>query len=486
MKSWSDVNWRHITRVMGLMLMIVGVAMWLGIPFSLYYQSDDLVPLLISGGITSGTGILLISLLRRKSVSIGKREGYIIVSFSWIVIALFGTLPYILSGAIPNFTDAFFESISGFTTTGATVLSDIEATPQGILFWRSMTHLIGGMGIIVLSLAVLPFLGTGGVQLFSAEVSGLKTDKLHPRITETAKRLWIIYFALVIIQTVLLFTGGMTFFDAVCHAFSTMATGGFSTKNDSIAGFSPYIQYIITLFMVLAGVSFTMHYLILNRKFLKVFRNEELRYYLLMLAVMGGIVGGLLMVFHHLPAGKAFRDALFQVVSIVTTTGFISADYLSWKPFIWMLIFILMFTGGSAGSTAGGMKAIRALLLIKSSVVELRRLSHPRASIPVRINGMPVPQEVITRILAFFFFYIGSILVGMVIMSMLGLDFETALGSVVASVGNIGPGIGGVGPVEHYGDIHQAGKWVLSFLMLMGRLEIFTILILLTPAFWRG
>lgn len=468
------------------MLIIEGFAMLLGIPFSLHYRTSDWHALLSAGLFTALTGLILVLTRKSRNPSIGKREGYIIVSFSWIIISLFGALPYVLSGAIPNYTNAFFETISGFTTTGATILTDIEAVPQGILFWRSMTHLIGGMGIIVLSLAVLPFLGVGGMQLFSAEVPGLKTDKLHPRITQTAKRLWLIYFGFVILQTILLLFGGMSFFDSLCHSFSTMATGGFSTKNDSIAGFSPYIQYVIIAFMIFAGTNFTLHYLFLHRQFRRVFRNEEFRYYILMLLFMGVLIGGLLIGYHNISPEKAFRDGLFQVVSIVTTTGFITSDYLSWKPFIWFLIFILMFTGGSAGSTGGGIKAIRTLLLIKSSLIELKRLVHTRAYIPVRYDTRPVPQEVITKILAFFFLYIAIFLIGTVVMSFMGLDFQSAIGAVIASLGNIGPGIGSVGPVNHYNHIPDAGKWVLSFLMLIGRLEIFTILVLLNPSFWRN
>ena len=460
--------------------------MSLGVPFSLHYRTSDLYPLLMSSGVTAFAGFILVLISRGSDTSFGKREGYIIVSFSWIIISFFGALPYVLSGVIPNYTSAFFETISGFTTTGASVLTDIEAVPQGILFWRSMTHLIGGMGIIVLSLAVLPFLGVGGTQLFSAEMPGLKTDKLHPRITATARRLWIIYFGLVILQTIFLLFGGMSFFESLCHSFSTMATGGFSTRNDSVAAFSPYIQYVIIVFMMMAGTSFTLHYLFLHRQFSKVFRNEEFRYYVLMILGVGVVVGGLLFAFQGLPAEKAFRDGLFQVTSIVTTTGFVSADYLSWKPFIWFLIFLMMFTGGCAGSTGGGIKAIRTLLLIKSSLIELKRMVHPRASIPVRYDKRPVSQDVIAKVLAFFFFYMAAFLAGTMVMSFLGLDFETALGSVIASLGNIGPGIGAVGPVENYASIPMAGKWVLSFLMLIGRLEIFTVLILLNPAFWRN
>ncbi len=486
MKRWSEVNWRRIIQVLGIMLLIEGLAILLGVPFSLYYRTADLYPLLKSGGITASSGFFLVLISWGSKSSIGKREGYIIVSFSWLIISLFGALPFVLSGAIPNYTDAFFETISGFTTTGASVLADIEAVPQGILFWRSMTHLIGGMGIIVLSLAVLPFLGIGGTQLFSAEMPGLKTDKLHPRITATARRLWIIYFGLVILQTVLLLLGGMSFFESLCHSFSTMATGGFSTRNDSVASFSPYIQYVIIVFMIMAGISFTLHYLFLHRQFSKVLRNEEFRYYVLMIIGSGVVVGGLLVAFHNLPAEQAFRDGMFQVASIVTTTGFVTSDYLTWKPFIWFLIFLLMFTGGCAGSTGGGIKAIRTLLLIKSSLIEMKRMVHPRASIPIRYDKKPVSQDVIAKVLAFFFFYIAAFLAGTMVMSFLGLDFETALGSVIACLGNIGPGIGAVGPVENYSAIPTAGKWVLSFLMLIGRLEIFTVLILLHPGFWKS
>lgn len=487
MRSWSEINWRHILRMIGIMLVIEGLAIMSGIPFSVYYGSHDIHALWVSGLIAALTGALpLLLIKKRPETTIGKREGYIIVSFSWVIISLFGSLPYILSGVIPDLSDAFFETMSGFTTTGSSVLSDIESVPKGILFWRSMTHFIGGMGIIVLSLAVLPFLGFGGSQLFSAEVPGLKTDKLHPRITQTAKRLWLIYFAFVLLQTLLMMAGGLSFFDSICHSFSTMATGGFSTYNNSVAGFSPYLQYIIIIFMFLAGTNFTLHYLLLHRQVLKVLRDEEFRYYFFLVLGMGVIIGGMLFAFHGLPAEKAFRDATFQVASIVTTTGFVSADYLLWKPFIWFLIFLLMFTGGSAGSTGGGIKAVRTLLLVKTSLMELKRLVHPRAYIPVRYNRQPVAQETIAKVLAFFFFYMALFVLGSIAMSFLGLDFESAVGAVIASLGNIGPGIGSVGPVENYSHIHDAGKWILSFLMLTGRLEIFTVLVLLNPGFWRN
>jgi trk system potassium uptake protein TrkH len=375
--------------------------------------------------------------------------------------------------------------MSGFTTTGATIFTDIEALPKGILFWRSMTHWIGGMGIIVLSLAILPILGIGGMQLFVAEVPGLTPDKLHPRITQTAKRLWIIYVVLTLVQTLLLMLGGMNLFESLCHAFGTMATGGFGTRNDSIAGFSPYIQYVIIVFMYLAGISFTLHYFTIKRQFSKVLRNEELRLYTLLLITATVIIAAALFYTQHLGPGKAFRDALFQVVSIVTTTGFITSDYLLWPFFTWLLLFLLMFTGGCAGSTGGGIKIVRIILLFKNSRMELKRIIHPQAMLPVRLNGKSISQQIIFNVLAFFLIYIIIFAFGSLVMSAMGMEFESAVGAVAASLGNIGPGLGTVGPVLNYSTVPMAGKWVLAFLMLLGRLELFTVLILFSASFWK-
>jgi trk system potassium uptake protein TrkH len=374
--------------------------------------------------------------------------------------------------------------MSGFTTTGASILTDIETLPKGILFWRSLTHWIGGMGIIVLSLAILPILGIGGMQLFVAEVPGPVPDKLHPRIAGTAKRLWGIYVLLTVAETILLLLGGMNFFDSLCHTFGTVATGGFSTQNASIAGYSPYIQYVIILFMILAGTNFTLHYLSLSGRFSSVWKNEEYRYYLKLLLAFTVIIAALLILKTEINTEKAFRDSFFQVVSITTTTGYVTTDYLAWPSFIWILLFFLMFTGGSAGSTGGGMKAVRQLMVLKSSAVDLRRLVHPRAFIPVRLNDKAVPRDIVSNILAFFVLYMLIFGFGTMIMVVIGLDFDTAIGSVIATLGNIGPAIGDVGPVDNYSAIPMGGKWFLSFLMLLGRLELFTVLILFSPKFW--
>lgn len=462
-----------------------GLFMFTGIPISLYYCANKCLSLLYSGLITSTTGGVIWLITRKAPRNIGKREGYIIVSFAWVVISLFGTLPYLISGAIPNFTNAFFETISGFTTTGASILTDIEVMPKGLLFWRALTHWIGGMGIIVLSVAILPLLGIGGMQLFVAEMPGITPDKLHPRITQTAKRLWVIYVLLTFAETIILLLGGLDLFDALCHSFATMATGGFSTYNDSIAGFTPFTQYTIILFMILAGTNFTLHYLWLQGKVRDVWRNEEFRYYILFTFGFGFLITALLIFNLDMEAEKAFRNSFFQVVSIVTTTGFVTTDYLAWPAYIWILLFLLMFIGGSAGSTGGGIKIARQILLLKNSALEFKRMIHPHAVIPVRFNKKPVSQEIIHLVTAFFLFYVLTFFTGTMVMTFLGLDFDTAIGATIASLGNIGPGIGGVGPVENYSALPWAAKWVSAFLMLLGRLELFTVMILFSPVFWK-
>lgn len=487
MPRTSKINIALVIRVIGMLLVIEGLFMLSGIPFSFWFGSADWPYLLISAAITSGIGFFAYFLNRRaNNKNIGKREGYIIVSLSWAVFSLFGALPFWISGAIPQFTDAFFETMSGFTTTGASILIDIESMPKGLLFWRSMTHWMGGMGIIVLSLAVLPILGIGGMQLFVAEVPGPTPDKLHPRIKETAKRLWAIYVVLTLVQTSLLMLGGMDLFDGLCHAFGTMATGGFSTQNDSIAGYSPFIQYVITFFMILAGMNFTMHYLAIKGAISKWNRNDEFRFYIFVLGVATVLITGSLLVNGSFATEESFRHSLFQTVSIVTTTGFVTTDYLLWPNLAWFIILLLMFSGGCAGSTGGGIKMVRHLLLFKNSFLELKRQIHPQAVIPVRMNGKAVNQDIIFNVLAFFLIYVTIFAGGALVMAGLGLDFHSAIGSVIATLGNIGPGIGEVGPASTYAGIPLVGKWFLSFLMLLGRLELFTVLILFSRAFWKN
>ena len=479
-------NWLTIINILSVILMFNAGFMLLGVPVSLYYDQQDWQPILWAALITLGIGGLPWLLTRKANKELRNREGYLVVTLSWLLMSFTGSLPYLISGAIPTYPDAFFESMSGFTTTGATILTNIEVVPRGILFWRSLTQWIGGMGIIVLAVAILPILGIGGMQLFQSEAPGITLDKLKPRIRDTAKRLWIIYIGLTVTEALLLKLGGMSFYDAINHSLTTMATGGFSPKNISIAFYdSAYLQYVITIFMFLAGTSFALTYFMFKGNFSKVWASEEFRYYvgLVLVATLISAVG--IYFSTETTWEPAFRDAIFQVVSIISTTGYITADYTSWGPLLTVLFFLLMFIGASAGSTAGGVKIVRHAILIKNSILELKRQLHPSAIIPVRYNNAAITQDITFNVLAFFIIYITIFAIGSVAMALTGVDFMTAVGSVATSLGNIGPGIGTVGPVDNFAHLPASGKWLLSFLMLLGRLELFTVIILFSPYYWN-
>ena len=474
-----------VIHVLGLLLIFLAASLLLPILFSLYYGEGDHVFFLLASGITLVSGLLFFKLTRLDH-EVHAREAFAIVTLGWVLFSVFGCLPFMLSGAIPSFTNAFFETMSGFTTTGATILEDIEVLPHGLLFWRSLTHWLGGMGIIVLSIAILPFLGLGGMQLFKAEAPGPTPDKLTPRVTETAKILWGIYVLISALETLFLMVGGMTFFDSLCHTFGTMATGGFSTKNASIGYYSsPYIQYVIIVFMILAGTSFSLHYKFMKRKFDAYRKNNEFNFFMLLIGG-GMLIIGFNTFLHHFPGLEtAFRTTLFQVVSILTTTGFGTADYELWSATSQFILFLFMFIGGCAGSTGGGMKVIRAMILLQFVRAEIKRLLHPSAVIPVRIGDMVISREIVTNVLGFQALMLGLFILGVILMSIVGLDLVSSFGAVAATLGNIGPGLGSVGPTDNYAHIPVLGKWFLTFFMLAGRLEIYTVLILFAPAFWR-
>lgn len=479
-------NPKTAIRILGMLLIVEGFFMWLSIPVTLIYKEGEVLQFFAAGGITALAGFIGYFSTRKAHLEVTKRDGYVIVTSGWLFFSFFGTLPFLLTGAIPDFTNAFFETISGFTTTGASILDNIEELSHGVLFWRSLTQWLGGMGIIVLTLVVLPVLGIGGMQLFAAEVPGPTPDKLHPRVKETAKRLWSIYLIFTAAEIILLWIGPMNLFDAICHSFTTMATGGYSTKQASIAYWnSPYVHYVIIVFMFLAGTNFTLSYFGFHLRFKKIFRNEEFKYYLGFVVVFSLVIAAGLYLKGNAGVEASLRNAMFQVVSILTTTGYATDDYLLWTPVLTMLILILMFVGGSAGSTGGGPKVMRIMILIKNSTQELKRLMHPNAVIPVRMNKIAVESEVVTNVLAFLAFYVLIAVTSMVVMSALGNDFETSIGAVAATLGNIGPGIGNVGPADNFNHIAVAGKWFLSFLMLVGRLELFTVIVLFSPAFWK-
>ena len=474
--------------------------MFIAVPFSIFHKEEAQMGILNAGIITVFIGLLLYFFNKPTNTNIHKKEGYLIVTLGWLTLSLTGMLPYLFSGAIPNITNAFFETLSGYSTTGSSIITDVESMPKGILFWRSATHWIGGMGIIVLTIAILPLLGIGGMQLFMAEAPGPSADKLHPRITDTAKRLWIIYVILTFSEFFLLKFAGMSWFDAINHAMATMSTGGFSTKNASVSYWNsmPLVQYIIIFFMFVAGTNFVLTYFAIKGKVRNVIESEEFRYYVGGLISITCLVILIILFFqdetlqstiaHPNVLGtteSAIRHALFQVTSIMTTTGFVTADFTMWSFFATGIFFALFFVGGSAGSTSGGIKIVRHIVMLKNSFLEFKKTLHPNAIIPVRYNKKSVSQTIVFNILAFFVIYMFIFMISSVVLTFLGLDFTSALGAAASSLGNIGPAIGSVSPVDNFAHLSAGAKWFCSFLMLIGRLELFTVLILFTPFFWR-
>ncbi|WP_171657025.1 potassium transporter TrkG [Flagellimonas amphidinii] len=492
------LNARIIVHIMGLLLLCNGSFMLLAAFASGIFKDGATLDIMLAAIVTMLFGVMAMFYTRGHKKEVKRREGYMVVTFGWVIMSLSGMLPYLFSGAIPSVTDAFFETISGYTTTGASILNDIESLPEGILLWRSLTHWIGGMGIIVLAIAILPLLGIGGMQLFAAEAPGPGGDKLHPRITDTAKRLWFIYFGYTMAETLLLKLAGMSFFDAINHALSTLSTGGFSTKNASVAYWNdaPLIQYIIIVFMFLAGTNFVLSYFAFTGKVQRVLRDEEFKVYSILVAIFT-IVAGLIIYFEaNVPvsdyhpqvlgaAESSFRHGLFQVLAIVTTTGFVSADFTNWTPFLTVFFFGLMFLGGSAGSTAGGIKVMRHLLIIKNGILEFKRTLHTNAIIPVRYNQKTVDEHIVYNVIAFFVLYMLLFIIGALVLGYLGLDFESAIGGAASSLGNVGPALGDLNPVVNFNALPAFGKWWCGFLMLLGRLELFTVLILFVPYFWK-
>ena len=480
-------NLKVIGNIIGILLMINGFLMLTAVPFGIYHVESSWKGILLSSLINSAIGFFLYySTKNNQNKELRKRDGYLIVTSSWIIMSFFGMLPYLITGQIPGVANAFFETVSGYTTTGATILDDIESLDHGILYWRSLTQWIGGMGIIVLAVAILPFLGIGGMQLFVAEAPGVSIDKLQPRIKETAQRLWQIYISFTVVLFFILWAEGMDLFQAVNHAMTTFATGGFSTKNASIGYFeSPLIQYTIILFMFISATNFTLTYFAINLNFKKVINNEEFRIYFFFIIILTLIVFFTLLGIDSSYAEETFRSALFSIVSIITTTGFTTVDFTGWTEFITILFFILMFFGASAGSTSGGIKIVRHVILLKNSYNEIKNQLHQSAVFTLKFNNNKVPQSVVTNILAFMMLYVVIFSMGSIIMTILGVDFITSIGSVAATLGNVGPGIGEVGPSSNFNSIPNAGKYFLSLLMFIGRLELLTFLMILTPVFWK-
>ncbi|MDP1709089.1 MAG: TrkH family potassium uptake protein [Gammaproteobacteria bacterium] len=478
-----------IQRIMGLLLMLFSITMLPPLLLAYLAHEPTLLAFLWSYGITLVSGALLWLPVRKVRKELRLRDGFVIVSLFWALLALFGALPFMLAHGTATFTDAYFETMSGLTTTGSTVLAGLDQLPMSINLWRGMLQFLGGMGIVVLAVAILPMLGVGGMQLYKAETPGpMKDSKLTPRIKETAKSLWYIYVGLVVLCASALWLAGMTPFDAIIHSFTAVSTAGFSSHDASIAYFnSPLIEMILVLFMLLGGINFALHFLVLRGRSLRVYwQDSEFRVHMGIFVAATVVVTAYLAWSHYYAdIWQALRYAVFQVVSMVTTTGYVSADYGAWPPVLGALLMVLAFVGGSAGSTSGGIKVVRAVLLFKQTLCEIRRLMHPSALVPLKLSGKVVPDRTVAAISAFFATYLACFgLIGLAI-SAQGVEMVTAFSATAAAINNLGPGLNGVGPASNYAALPEAAKWMLSFAMLLGRLEIFTLLVLLTPAFWR-
>jgi trk system potassium uptake protein len=483
------MRWRYISGIVSIFLLVLALIMATPLLVSLVFWDGAHVSFMWSMLITAAAGLLLKLLSRHmdeESPFINQKEGMAVVALSWTAIGVFGALPFYFSPDFSSVTDAVFESISGFTTTGSSVMTNIEAASPSLLFWRSLIQWLGGMGIIVLSLAILPFLGVGGIQMYKAEVPSPVPDKLAPRLSDSAKILWMVYAGLTFLLVILLAIGGMSVFESICHALTTMPTGGFSPKNTSIAHYeSAYFDYVIVVFMVLAGINFSLHFQMLRGKPLAFFKDTECKIFLglalvFTLAITLDLYGSVYDSF-----AAAFRYASFQAVSILTTTGYATADYELFPGLSQVILFTCMFMGASAGSTGGGMKIARLIVCFKFAYRELFRLIHPRNIRHVKLNRMVVSEDVLRSIMGFLALYLFLFVAASAVLAAMGLDLVTALGAVASCLGNIGPGFGTVGPAENFAHLPAMAKWVLAWCMLLGRLEIYTVIILVVPEFWK-
>ncbi len=480
------INFRYISNITGKLILIEAVMICLCAFIALFYGEKDLFGFIASSVIAAIIGIILMR-IKADNLELAKRDAYLIVSVVWLAFSLIGCLPYIINGSIPNFADAFFETMSGFSTTGASAVTDIDSLPHATLFWRSLTQWLGGLGIIMLFIALLPSLGIEGADLYVAEVPGITHQKTSSTFSNMARDLWKLYIAFTFMDALLLSLGGMSVFDSVCHALTTMSSGGFSTKQDSIAHWhSGYIEYVTIAFMFIAGTNFSIIYLALKGKLKKLFQNTEFQLYASIIILCTGFVAIGLYSKQWIPLERSIREALFQVVSIITTTGFATSDYVLWPPIYKSIIFMLFFIGGCAGSTAGGIKVVRIMLLFKNSLSELHRIIHPKAVINVKLNKKGVPAQTMESIMAFFIMYILIFGFGSFIISLSTKDFSTACSAVASCMGNIGPGFGAVGPSTTYAGLNNFCKILLSILMMVGRLEIFTVMIVFTKDFWKS
>ena len=480
------INFRFIANLMGRLLLIESAFLLLCVLIALIYGEHDASAFFYTSLITMSAGFLLSKLIKIKDRVLAKKDGYFMVTMVWIIFSLFGSLPYMIGNTIPSFADAFFETMSGFTTTGSSILNHVEALPHATLFWRSLTQWLGGLGIIMLFIAILPSLGIEGRDLYVAEVTGPTHNKTSFTFTSSARQMWILYTILTLLQTLLLLFGGMNLFDGICHAFTTMATGGFSTKQASIEYYhSPYIDYVISIFMFLSGINFTLLLLMFNGKIKKFIHDAELKFYFICVSFFTIFIAFWLYRTCDMGVEEAFRKSLFQVISLQTSTGFATADYMLWPSILWGCLIVVMLIGACAGSTTGGIKCIRMVILFKVAKNEFKHILHPNAVLPVRVNKQVISPSIQSTVLAFTFLYAVIAIISILIMLGFGVGFLESIGTVVSSMGNMGPGLGTCGPAYSWSELPDAAKWLLSFLMLLGRLELFTVLLLFSSDFWK-
>jgi len=475
---------RQVFGVLGFLVLCVSGTMLVPMAVAVAEKEPEAFDFLCSILVSASLGAIASLWGLRGKITLGRREAFPIVSFGWLVASACGAAPFVLSGHF-SLIDAFFETVSGFTTTGATVLPQLEHLPKSILLWRAMTQWLGGLGIIALGVAILPLLGVGAVQLFRAEVPGPFLEKLKPKIADTARLLWKTYVVITATEVLLLSLGGMGFFDSVCHSFTTMATGGFSTKTESIAHFDHFSRVVIIFFMFMAAANFSLHYSLAKGQIAHYWLDREFRFYVSLVLLFTFVVFAFLFFQQGGSWLHRLEDAAFQVVSIMTTTGYTTADFDKWPPVCKYILLVLMFVGGCAGSTGGGIKCVRFLVLYKYIQGELKRLLHPQAVVTVKLGKQSVPPHVVQHALGMTLLYLGVFVIASGIMTALGFDLITSISSVAATLGNVGPGLAQVGPTGHYGDIPALGKGVLIFCMLAGRLEIYTVFVLLYPEFWK-
>ena len=482
----KEVSYRFIAHLTGLLLAFESMLLLACCCVSMIYGERDLMSFVISFALCLSVSAILLIYGRRKKCAMSRNEGYIVVALSWVFFSVFGMVPYLWGGFIPNITDAFFETMSGFTTTGATILDNIESMPHGILFWRSLTQWIGGLGIVCFTIVLLPGFGASSQMLYLSEATGVTHNKLCPKTRVMARYIFMVYILLTAVESALLMAGGMGLFDAVCHSMTTTATGGFSTKQASIAYWhSPYIEYVVSLFMLLSAINFSLYIVACKSKWKQLRKNTELKWFACSVGLLTLVISVVLFLNNGYGVEEAFRKSLFQVATCHTSCGFATDDYNLWPPFTWMLLIFAMLSGGCTGSTSGGVKNLRLIIIANCIRNQFRQILHPRAVLPVRA-GFPFDNKLVTTVLVFFAAYLSVAFIGWTLLMAFGVDFTEAMSTVISAMGNVGPGLGSFGPAFSWAALPDAAKWILSSLMLIGRLEIFGFLLIFYRSTWKG